>query len=404
MLTRRGRLVLALGAGVYVAAWAFGSKPLYPVAVGLVLAVGFAWAWVRMRNKPMQLTRAVWGAEHVEGDDVPVNLELTVEGRFVPASLPIADTIPGLSSVEVIVRRAGRRLTGRYVIQAVPRGRYPFGESHAILEDPFGLERTDVSLPASGAMLVYPRLTELERLFSESGAHGHGGRRLLLRRPSGFDLHSVRDYEQGDSLRNVHWRSTARRGQLMVKDLEDAPRDEVAVLLDAAAGEVGTRPDSSFDMQVRAAGSILATHARRGRQAVLVVNSLLRETEHLRSGGGDWRRVLELLAAAEPSGRMSVSALLGEDSSPAGRALELTIVTAQLSPGLVDRLVLRSLNRRGVSLVYVDLATFANPPRQRREPLLLRLEAAGVSVAVLRRGDELGVKLGQRVIEASASG
>jgi uncharacterized protein (DUF58 family) len=405
MLTRRGRFVLVLGALIYLAAWAFGSKPLYPVAVGLLFGVGLAWAWVRLRNRPMQLRRVAWGDEHVEGEDVPVNLDLAVESRFVPPSLPIVDRIPGLSSVEVIVRRAGARLVGRYVIEAVPRGRYPFGESFAVLEDPFGLEHVEVPLPAAGALLVYPRITELDRLFSESGAHAQGGRRLLLRRPSGFDLHSVREYQEGESLRNVHWRSTARRGQLMVKDLEDTPRDEVAVLLDAAAGiEVGERPDSSFDMQVRAAGSILATHARRGRHAVLVVNSLLRETQQVRAGEGDWRRLLELLAAAEPTGRTPAAALLAEEVNPAARALELTVVTAQLSPGLVDRLAQRSLNRRGVALVYVDAPTFAKPPRERPEPLLLRLQAAGVAVAVLRRGDDLAAKLGTHAVAGVAGG
>src|SRR4029078_2546936 len=103
----------------------------------------------------------------------------------------------------------------------------------AVIEDPFGLERVEQPLDAPGALLVYPRMVELDRLFSEGGTRGQDGRGLLLRRPSGFDLHSVREYEHGDSLRKVHWRSTARRAQLMVKELEDAPRDEGALLLDA---------------------------------------------------------------------------------------------------------------------------------------------------------------------------
>ena len=113
-----------------------------------------------------------------------------------------------------------------------------------MIDDPFGLAHAEVDLAAGGSLLVYPRLVALDRLFSESGAHAQDGRRLLLRRPSGFDLHSVREYEQGESLRKVHWRTTARRGQLMVKELEDAPRDEIAVVLDAEAsadaGEAST--------------------------------------------------------------------------------------------------------------------------------------------------------------------
>src|SRR5207244_1112348 len=52
MLTRRGRSVFALGFGVYLAARAFGSKPLYPVATGLLLVVLVAWAWIRLANRP----------------------------------------------------------------------------------------------------------------------------------------------------------------------------------------------------------------------------------------------------------------------------------------------------------------------------------------------------------------
>jgi uncharacterized protein (DUF58 family) len=405
MLTRRGRLVLALGVALYVTAWAFGSRPLYPVAVGLLLAVALAWAWVRLLNRPMELRRAPWGSEHLEGDDVPVNVELAFGGRFVPSMLPLVDEIAGFGSFDVSLRRAGRKLVGRYVLRAAARGRYPFADAVVILQDPFGLERRDVVLPAGGALLVYPRLTELEQLFSEAGAHAHGGRRLLLRRPSGFDVHSVREYEQGESLRRVHWRSTARRAQLMVKELEDTPRDEVAVLLDAAAGvDVGNPPDSSFDMQVRAAGSILGAHARRGRRAVLVVNSLLRETQHVQAEGADWRRVLELLAAAQPSGRTPAATLLGEDASPAAQAHDLTVVTSVLTPDLVERLIQRSSGRRGVSLVYVDAASFAAPPRERREPALLRLQSAGVAVAVLRRGDDLAGKLGRQVLTGVVSG
>ena len=118
--------------------------------------------------------------------------------------------------------------------------------SARVLEDAFGLQRAEIPLDAPWTLLVYPRLVELDRLFSEGGTYAQDGRRLLLRRPSGFDLHSVRDYEEGESLRKVHWRSTAKRGELMVKELEDAPRDEVAVLLD---GEASAVVGESFDVR-----------------------------------------------------------------------------------------------------------------------------------------------------------
>ena len=172
-------------------------------------------------------------------------------------------TVPAASLVLVEqVAGLGERRTpldsnrGRYTLARLRRGRYHFLEVRAVIEDAFGLQRAEIPLAAPWTLLVYPRLVELDRLFSEGGTYAQDGRRLLLRRPSGFDLHSVREYEQGESLRKVHWRSTAKRGQLMVKELEDAPRDEVAIFLDA---EAGTTVAESFDVQVRAAGSLPMT-------------------------------------------------------------------------------------------------------------------------------------------------
>jgi len=396
MLTRRGRFIFALGFGVYLAAWAFGSKPLYPVATGLLLVVLVAWVWVRLADRPFVVQRGSGEGEHVEGDDVPLVVELRPTGEVLPAAVTLNERVGRLGEQRHAMRRSGRRLSVRYVLQRVPRGRYAFEDVRAELSDPFALECAIVPLPAPGALLVYPRLVQLGSLFSESGSASHDGRRLLLRRHTGFELHGVREYEQGESLRRVHWPSTARRGQLMVKELEDAPRDEVAVLLDADARAV---VGDSFEVQVRAAGSLVDAYIRRGRRAVLVVNTERREVQHVHSVAADWRRALELLAAVEPTGEAPLARLLTEEDSPAVRALELVVVTARIEPALVDRLVQRSLSRRKVSVVYVDPASF-NGAGRKPEPALLRLQAAGVAVAVVRDGDDLAVRL-QGSLEAA---
>jgi uncharacterized protein (DUF58 family) len=398
MLTARGRSILGLGLGVYIAAWAFGSKPLYPVATGLLLVVGVAWVWVRLANRPFRVKRGWGDNEHLEGENVPVVVELEASANVVPAAATLVERVGRLGEQRHGLKRHGRRLSVRYVLERLPRGRYTFDDVRVAIADPFGLESVSITLPAPGALLVYPRLVHLERLFSETGTHSHDGRRMLLRRQSGFELHGVREYEQGESLRRVHWRSTARRGELMVKELEDAPRDEIAVLLDAdAAAVVG----ESFDVQVRAAGSILDAYVRRGRRAVLVLNSDLRDVQQVHSAAADWRRALELLAAAEPTAQSTVARLLAEHDGPAARALELVVVTARLEVGLVDRLVQRALSRRKVSLVYVDPASF-NGATRRAEPLLLRLSAGGIPVAVVRAGDDLASALqGAALAEAA---
>jgi uncharacterized protein (DUF58 family) len=216
---------------------------------------------------------------------------------------------------------------------------------------------------------------------------------MLLRRPAGFDLHSVREYERGESLRKVHWRSTAKRAQLMVKELEDSPRDEVAVVLDADPTVV---VGDSFEVQVRAAGSILLAHAHRGRRAVLVVNTLRREQQRVYSPAGDKREALDLLAAVEPQPGPPLASLLADEASTAARAEELAIVTGSLPARLVEQLVNHALGHKSVSLVLVDSASFAGVDEPARSvfPGLLRLQAAGIPVVVVRRGDDLAERLG----------
>lgn len=387
-MTSRGKLVLVVGVATYLVAWLFGSAVLYPAAAGLVLAPLAARAWVRLAAGPMRIRRRAGRGALLEGDDVWVTVEAKATARVPPPGLSVRERLARLGERRVQLRRDRRAYRGTYVLERVPRGRYAVEQSQAAIEDPFGLARAEVELPAGGSLVVYPRLVHLEELFSESGAHAQDGRRMLLRRQAGFDLHSVREYERGESLRKVHWPTTARRGQLMVKELEDSPRDEIAVVLDADAAAVAA---DSFDVQVRAAGSILRTHASRGRRAVLSLNTASPLSVRVSSLESDWQAAYEALAAVEPDASRPLVELLSRES-PAARALELVLVTARLSPALGGKLVQRALSNHGVSVVWVDAASFAARPTQ-VEPELLRLQLAGIPVAVVRAGADLAATL-----------
>ena len=105
---------------------------------------------------------------------------------------------------------------------------------------------------------------------------------------------------EGESLRKVHWPTTARRGLLMVKELEDAPRDDLVVLLDCDARAVaGPSGHACFDTLVRAAGSLVRAHVARGRRAALVLGTAGLPVVRAASLEVDWPLVLEALAAVE---------------------------------------------------------------------------------------------------------
>jgi uncharacterized protein (DUF58 family) len=321
--------------------------------------------WVQATTRPVTLDRVPRRERTLEGEDVEIELRAALGAA--PPSFAVEETLGGLGRRRTELERHGRRAAARYVLEALPRGRYPVESAVAVVEDPLGLARTETPLDPGAALLVYPRLVELDSLFSEAGRLRQGGRRLLLRRPTGYDLHSVREHVEGESLRAVHWPSTARRGRLMVKELEDAPRDELAVLLDCAGN------GEPFEVAVRCAGSVLQAHERRGRRAALVLNAGPRRSEREFASG------LELLAAVRPDAAAPVEELLVHE---AARAHELTVVTSRLPRVLVEALT----GRRGAALVYVDAA-------RRRKPELLRLADSGVAVATVRPGDDLRERL-----------
>jgi hypothetical protein len=105
----------------------------------------------------------------------------------------------------------------------------------------------------------------------------------------------------------------------------------------------------------------------------------------------DWRRALEALAAAEQNGRRPLEAFFGDAAGDAARASDLVVVTPALRTALVEALIARAASRQTVSVVYVDLPSFDGRARRAAgvESGVLRLEAAGMPVAVVRRGDDL---------------
>lgn len=395
-MTSRGRRILGIGIAVWFLAWLFGSHALAPVAAGLVLVVPLAVAWVKLSRQRLAVSRRWDGHAVLEEDDLQVEVEVEPASRIPLPSATARERIGRLGEHEVELRREAGVYRGSYTLPRVPRGRHAFEPMRVALADPWRLAETSLEVEEREMLVVYPRLVELERLFSEGAAVLSEGRRLLFRRPTGFELHSVREHEPGDSLRRVHWPSTARTGVLMVKELEDSPRDEVAVLLDGdAAGVAGSAPDSSFDAAVRAAGSILRAYVRRGRRTVLVLNTRGRETQSVSAEGPEWERALGLLAGALPDAPTQAAGLLDSGAGPAARSLELVVVTSRLEPALISRLLERALSRRPVAIVHVDAATYVGRPSS-PQPALLRLQAAGVPVAVVRRGEDLAAALEAR--------
>jgi uncharacterized protein (DUF58 family) len=394
---------VALGAIALAAAVSSGSRALGVVGVGFLLASGLTWLWTWIAESPASVTHTVQPVPATEGDRVCVAVEVRRSSRLLLGSMALTATIGRIGERTCRLRVHGRTAWGEIDLGRMPRGVFPISRTEVTLGDLLGL--VSLSPPVScqpARVVVRPRLVELDGLFSEAGRAGGDGRRLLLRRSAGYDFHSVREYEQGESLRRVHWPTSARRGQLMVKELEDRAYDGVVVILDCdPPGAVGEPPDSSFDLGVRAAGSILRAHAIRGRPATFVSTGRERAVVPVRSAADDLGGAMSALAAAEPDALYGLARFLGTDSPAVGGG-EVVIVTATLDSAAFAA-VLALARRRIVSVVWVDAASFAARPT-RAEPGILRLAAHGIPTAVVRRGDDLAEELSARRLEALGSG
>ncbi|MGH3135080.1 MAG: DUF58 domain-containing protein [Gaiellaceae bacterium] len=401
---RRWGSAFALGAGVTGAAIAFGSRPLGVVGVGLLLAAGVTRVWAALARSAVAVVAVVEPAPALEGDHVTIAIETRRSSRVPVGSAVVHGVLGRLGPHEWRLRGHWRTASAKIDLGMLPRGCFALSGVQLMFADFLGLESVTppTSFPAT-AVVVHPRLVTLDGLFSDAGRIGGDGRRLLLRRPAGFDFHSVREYEQGESLRRVHWPTSARRGQLMVKELEDSPRDSVVVLLDCdPAGALGEPPESSFDAAVRAAGSILLMYARRGRGATLVTTGSNRALVPVHSGQSDFGAVLSTLAAVEADACHGLARSLNMDDALLARSGELVVVTATLEPVSVTSF-LGFAARRLVSVVWIDAPSWASRPT-RATPSVLRLCASGIPVAVVRRGDDLAAALGAGRVEVAARG
>ncbi len=360
------------------AGWVFAVDALLWGA----LAVGWAGAWTALRG--VGVSRAL-PAEVCEGDPVSVTLTLCVRrGRRYAVTL--RDAVPGLSSSTVVVPVVSSRpVTVSYLATALRRGVHLARDVEVTTMGLLGLVGARGRLPAGGSVVVLPRYWTLDRLPSAGPAQSDG--RVRRPRRDGLDVAGVRDYRDGDSLRHVHWRSTARRGRLVVREFDDDLHEPVAVLLD-------TRPhlyegaDDAFEDLVRACASVAHLATRSGRPALLV-GSADPEVAVL-----PWPHALRWLASVRPGGDRSPvdqHALL-----PAGS--RAVVATADADSVL-------ALARRGVALaaVLADVDSYRHRTgvsvRARASSAgvfggsVLALEALEVPVAVLRCGDDLGAVL-----------
>jgi uncharacterized protein (DUF58 family) len=254
----------------------------------------------------------------------------------------------------------GRALRGEVVLPR--RGRYALGPVTAVSGHPFGLVQRWVALTPPGEVIVLPRLGRLQRALLASQLRSQAAPGERLRRggrahpAAQEELHGLRTFRTGDSPRAIHWRTSARRDELMVRQFEDLPGDDLLVAFDVS----GSAPAESFEAAVSLAASVCYSWCRRkGDRLGLIVAGPAPQLLDGLTGPEHARRLLECLAVVQPSATAELPADLG----PARLATRAVLVIAPGPSGLPD--ALRQVLHRPVTFLdagRLNEFSFYEPP------------------------------------------
>ena len=327
-LSLRGRTFVAVGLISVAAGLLLGVVDLERVGVLLLALPLPAWIAVRQSRSGLQITHSVHPARTSVGGRSEVHLALVNPNAFGTGPLRITETVPGSQPLRFSVSgiRGRQRRTVAYPLPTQRRGRFTVGPTDVTASDPFGLVTADSRSHNVAQLIVQPHRELLAPLplpiaWRDGGTHsshsvGSGG----------SDDASVREYRNGDDLRKIHWRSTARSGNLMVRQEERPWHGQSLVLLDTrtsaypppsadlAGDGIDDWATDAFEWAVSAAASIACHLVDRGRRVSLVNGSG-------RVAYDDSQAMLDLLADTRRANRADVQPLadalnnLGRDAS-----------------------------------------------------------------------------------------
>jgi len=275
--TTRGKSFLAAGLTVGVIGLSLGERALLSVGIVLVLLPLFAALATGRTRYRIRCLRTITPSRVPAGQHATVSLRLENISRLPTGLLLAEDTVPyplGTRPRFVLERiePGGARELG-YPIESGTRGHFTIGPLRVRVADAFGLVELGYSFAEHSSLVVTPVITPLPRATLAGSWHGEGSGRTRTASTAGEDDVVPRAYRDGDELRKVHWRSTARRGQLMVRREEQRWRNRAVLLLDTRArAHAGTGAGSSFEYAVSAAASIGVHLARAGLEGQLATD------------------------------------------------------------------------------------------------------------------------------------
>jgi uncharacterized protein (DUF58 family) len=382
-------------------------------AMGALLIGTFIWSWTSVNW--LNISRYTHARRAQVGRSLDEMFRIHNTGLLPKLWLEIRDhsTLPNHHASHVVPTLLPRRRYGWETHTICSRrGQFTLGPMTLVSGDPFGLFQFPRQIPAMSSIIVYPPTVPIHRFATPLGTLSGGE---AVRRRAHFittNAAGVREYQPGDSFNRIHWRSTARKNRLLVKEFELDPLADVWIFLDLSFESLVERPQARADAGyvyapppnlppsteeygVTIAASLAQYFVNKGRALGFVTYAPYREIVQPDRGPRQLTRILEILATARSETDLSLEQMLALEANNLTRGTTLIIVTASQD----DRWAAEAhtLARRGIRVIciLIDPRSFGATPENATH-LHQMLEAGGAMVYTIRQDDDLTAALSYR--------
>ncbi|WP_433049488.1 DUF58 domain-containing protein [Dactylosporangium sp. CS-033363] len=384
-LTTRGRSFLAAAAAALIAALILGERDLLRVALLLAALPLLSAAYVGRTRYRLSCSRTLDPHRVQVGASARVILRLQNLSRLPTGTMLLEDRLPYAlgSRPRLVLEKLGAHQASSvaYTVRADVRGRYEVGPLVVRLTDPFGLCELTRAFPSVDRLTVIPQVVALPSVRLAGEFAGSGESRARSVAVHGEDDAATREYRYGDDLRRVHWRSTARTGELMVRREEQPWESRATVVLDTrSTAHRGEGPTASFEWAVSAAASI-AVHLRHAGYKMRLVTDAGVDVDATEIDGDG--PLLDQLADVRLAQRGDIATLIERVRRRSDGGLIIGIF-GLLSSAEAELLAGFRTNNATCIALFIDSSTWLNLPTAAREEAD---KARGVaSLALLRSG------------------
>lgn len=369
----------------------------------LVLGGSALWSWLNLQGTRITAQRTFNRLQVGESVESRITIENTSPVPKLGLEVTDLSELPGNTSGAVVNVPGSAEVVVSSEIPLRHRGIYQVGAPVATSGDPFAFVRLRRRNPGSQQLIVYPRMVDMPP-FSLTRGDIVGEGDLQGSSPEAtYSVSTIREYRPGDSSKHIHWPSTARKSDFMVKQFDTGMEDLVWVLLDLErAAHYGEGQESTEEYAVTAAASIARSYSEAEWAVGLMAQGNRPWIMAPQEGAPGLDRLLLALTEARAQGTVPVRDLLTYwHAQVASQVVTLILVTPSVDPSWSP--LLDSMIQQGVSatVVVVDPKSFGD----QRDPALLlnQLQQRGTPVYLLQRGEDIAQGLTYRWRSASAA-